>query len=114
MGGIAACVVCAVLSCLKGVGAEKRKFVGYLEDESWSVHECDCVERAVTNSSGRVLSSIEAQEQGTKRRLHLASRIHPEMLFGCFQLALPCLAFKCSSSATAVTQSKQQTVLSWY
>lgn len=66
MGGIAACVVCVVLSCLKGVGAEKRKFVGYLEHESWSVHECDWVERAVMNSSGRVLSSTEAQEQGEK------------------------------------------------
>lgn len=91
MGGIAACVMCVVLSCLKGVGVEKRKFVSYLEHKSWSVHECDWVERAVRNSSGRVLSSTEAQEQGAKRGFHLASRIHPEMHFGCSLLVSPSL-----------------------
>lgn len=40
-GGIAACVVCVVLLSLKGIAVEKRKFVGYLEHESWPVNECD-------------------------------------------------------------------------
>lgn len=41
VGGIAACVVCVVLLSLKGIAVEKRKFVGYLEHESWLVNECD-------------------------------------------------------------------------
>lgn len=81
------CYVCCAIKFERHCCGKEE--VCYLEHESWSINDVTGVKWAVKSTPGRMLRSTESQEQGVKREFYLASRIHPEMLFGCYLWVRP-------------------------